>query len=84
MFVQELDNKSGFSLLKQEISGKDIKHTEIVGIGAYKPDGTFSFVDLDITDAVFEDPQKRQLEPLAIDFLEKLKTRLDEISVPKQ
>jgi hypothetical protein len=84
LFIQELDNKSGFPLLKQEISGKDIKHTEIVGIRAYKPDGTYSFVDLDVTDAIFEDPQKRELEPMAIEFLEKLKARLDEISIPKQ
>lgn len=83
LFIQELDNKSGLQLLKQEISGKDIKHTEIVGIRVYKPDGTYSFVDLDVTDAVFEDPQERQLEPIAIYFLEKLKARLDEISVPK-
>ncbi len=80
LFIQELDNKSGFQLLKQEISGKDIKHTEIVGIRVCKPDGTYSFVDLDITDAVFEDPQKRQLEPMAIDFLEKLRARLNKIS----
>jgi hypothetical protein len=84
LFIQELDGKSGRQLFKQEISGKNIKHTEIVGIRTYKPDGTFSFVDLDVTDAVFEDPQKRQLEPLAINFLGKLKARLDEISIPKQ
>ncbi len=83
LFIQELDNKSGLQILKKEILGKDIKHTEIVGIRVYKPDGTFSFVDLDVTDAIFENPQKRQLEPIAIDFLEKLKARLDEISVPK-
>lgn len=77
LFIQELDNKSGLQLLKQEILGEDIKHTEIVGIRVYKSDGTFSFVDLDVTDAIFEDPQKRQLEPLAIHFLEELKVRLD-------
>lgn len=84
LFIQELDNKSGLQLLKQEISGKDIKHTEIVGIRVYKPDGTYSFVDLDVSDAIFEDPHIRQLEPMAIEFLEKLKARLDEISIPRQ
>lgn len=80
VFIKELDNKNGLHLLKQEISGMSIKHTEIVGTRVYKPEGTFSFVDLDFTDAVFEDPQNRQLEPLAIQFLEQLKTRLDQVA----
>lgn len=76
VFIQELDDKTGLRLIKDEIPGK---HTEIVGIRVYNSSGTFSFVDLDFNDAIFEAPEKRLLEPLALRFLEELKARLDKI-----
>lgn len=75
VFIKELDDKNGLRLIKEEIPGK---HTEIVGIRVYNCNDTFSFVDLDFKDAIFEDPEKRLLEPLAIHYLEELKARLDE------
>lgn len=76
VFIKELDDKNGLRLIKEEIPGK---HTEIVGIRVYNSNDTFSFVDLDCKDAIFEYPEQRLLEPLAICYLEELKARLDEI-----
>jgi len=78
LFIQELDGKEGLQLLKQSLPGK---HTEIVGMRVYRPDGTFAFVDLDWADGFFEDPQKRQLESAAIDCLSQLADRLQQSEV---
>lgn len=80
LFIQELDGKDGLQLIKKEIPGK---HTEIVGIRVYSSDSTFSFVDLDLTDAIFEDPRRRLLEPLAVQCLKELEERLKVVSGSK-
>lgn len=78
LFINEIERKKGRRLLKQEIPGS---HEEIVGLQVSKPDGSFSFVDLDLTDGIFEDPKVRRLEPLAIEFLNQLKLQMDKMSL---
>lgn len=73
LFIHELESKKNRKLLKKEISGK---HEEIVGLRVRNLDGSASFVDIDLTDEIFENVKQRQLEPLAIEFLAKLADRI--------
>jgi len=73
LFIHELEGKKNRKLLKKEIPGK---HEEIVGLRVHNRDGSISFVDIDLSDGIFEKPKQRQLEPLAVDFLKKLGDKL--------
>lgn len=73
LFIKELEVKKERKLLRKEIPGK---HEEIVGLKVHNLSGSVSFVDIDLTDGIFENAKERQLEPLAIDFLAKLGSRI--------
>lgn len=73
LFINELEVKKKRKLLRKEIPGK---HEEIVGLRVRNLDGSVSFVDIDLTDGIFENTKKRQLEPLAIEFLAKLGSKI--------
>ena len=73
LLIQELEIKKNRVLLKKEIPGN---HEEIVGLRVRKLDGTLSFVDIDISDGIFENTKARQLEPLAIEFLAQLRDKI--------
>lgn len=72
LFIRELEGKNR-KLLRKQIPGK---HEEIVGLKVRNLDGSVSFVDIDLTDGIFENVKERQLEPLAIGFLAKLADRI--------
>lgn len=72
LFIHELEGKNR-QLLRKQIPGK---HEEIVGLKVRNLDGSNAFVDIDLTDGIFENVKERQLEPLAIDYLAKLGDRL--------
>lgn len=73
LFIYELEDKKNRRLLRKQIPGK---HEEIVGLRVRNLNGSVSFVDIDLTDGIFENVKQRQLEPLAIDFLAKLAGRI--------
>ncbi|MBW4640057.1 MAG: DUF1350 family protein [Gloeocapsa sp. UFS-A4-WI-NPMV-4B04] len=73
LFIHEIEAKKNRKLLKNEIPGK---HEEIVGLKVHNFDGSVSFVDIDLSDGIFENVKQRQLEPLAVDFLKKLGDKL--------
>lgn len=73
LFIHKLESKKNRKLLKNEIPGK---HEEIVGLRVHNLDGSVSFVDIDLSDGIFENVKQRQLEPLAVEFLKKLGNKI--------
>lgn len=73
LFIHELEDKKNRKLLRKQIPGK---HEEIVGLKVRNLNGSVSFVDIDLSDGIFENAKERQLETLAIDFLAKLGGRI--------
>ena len=73
LFTHKLEGKKNRKLLKNEIPGK---HEEIVGLKVHNFDGSVSFVDIDLSDGIFENVKERQLEALAVDFLKELGDKL--------
>lgn len=73
LFIHELKAKKNRKLLRKEIPGK---HEEIVGLKVTNFNGDVSFVDIDLSDGIFESSKQRQLEPLVVDFLKQLENRL--------